>query len=147
MYNRKENKMDYKEKYEQALENLNKIKNANKDNKALVDFIEYKYPELKENGDEKIRNWLIDTIKQIPNDSIEWEIVNTKIINKENVVAWLEKQGKQIPIKWTEEDEKIKREIEVILANTNLSKFALKYTFSDIISWFKSLKERIIDVI
>ena len=39
--------MDYKEKYEQALDNLMKIKAENKDNKELVDFIENKYPELK----------------------------------------------------------------------------------------------------
>ena len=54
----------------------------------------------------------------------------------------LEKQGEQKPA-WSEEDEKIKYELEVILANTNLfSIFALNYTFSDMISWLKSLKER-----
>ena len=33
------------------------------------------------------------------------------------------------------EDEKIKHQIEVILANTDLSKFALDYTFSDMLDW------------
>lgn len=37
--------------------------------------------------DERIRKWLIDTIKQVPNDSIEWET-----IDKSSVLAWLEKQ-------------------------------------------------------
>ena len=43
---------DYKKKYEEALENLKRIKTANKDNNELVNFIEYKYPELKESPSE-----------------------------------------------------------------------------------------------
>lgn len=43
---------------------------------------------------------------------------------------------------WSEEDEKIKYEIEVILANTDLSKLKLNYTFFNMISWLKSLKDR-----
>ena len=33
------------------------------------------------------------------------------------------------------EDEKIKHEIKIILANTDLSQFALDYTFADMITW------------
>lgn len=43
---------------------------------------------------------------------------------------------------WSEEDEKIKYEIEVILANTDLSKLKLNYTFFNMISWLKFLKDR-----
>lgn len=46
------------------------------------------------------------------------------------------------PAAWSEEDEKIKSEIEVILANIDRSKFTLNYTFSDMIFWLKSLKEK-----
>ena len=53
---------DYKKKYKDTLENLKYIKETNKDNKQLVDFIEYKYPELKENEDERIRKELIRDI-------------------------------------------------------------------------------------
>ena len=35
------------------------------------------------------------------------------------------------------EDEKIKKEIKVILANTNFSQFALDYTFADMIAWLE----------
>ena len=35
------------------------------------------------------------------------------------------------------EDEMIKEEIEVILANTDLSQFALKYTFADMLTWLE----------
>ena len=54
------------------------------------------FSELKENEgdseDERIRKWLIDTIKSIPNDSIEWNV-----IDKSRVLDWLEKQKEQKP--------------------------------------------------
>ena len=77
--------MDYKQKYEQALENIKKIKAANKDNKELVDFIEYNYPELIESEDERIRKALILHIKYKVSVISGWK--------KEELIAWLEKQG------------------------------------------------------
>ena len=79
--------MDYKKKYEQALDNFKKIKAANKYNNELVDFIEYKYPELKENEDERIRNFLISKMKEVGN---VWKEYSSK-----DIIAWLEKQGEQ----------------------------------------------------
>jgi hypothetical protein len=81
---------DYKRKYEHALENLKRIKTANKDNKELVNFIEYQYPELKESEDERIRKHLI---KHFGNKSKEdWNGVPVK-----SILAWLEKKGEQKP--------------------------------------------------
>ena len=62
---------DYKKKYEEALENIKKIKSTNKDNKELVDFIEYEYPELKESEDERVRKHLLKHFRKkiIHNDS------------------------------------------------------------------------------
>lgn len=60
---------------------------------AQIDFkksLETLFPELKESEGERIRKWLIDTIKAVPNNSIEWEK-----IDKLDVLAWLEKQGEQ----------------------------------------------------
>ena len=57
--------MDYKKKYEQALENLKRIKTANEDNKELVNFIEYEYPELKKSEDERIRKAIIKMVSDI----------------------------------------------------------------------------------
>lgn len=50
------------------------------------DVLEEIFPELRESDDEKIRKWLIGTIKQIPDDSIEW-----KTICKSDVLAWLDR--------------------------------------------------------
>lgn len=92
--------MDYKKKYEEALDNFKKIKSANKDNKELVDFIEYEYPEIKESEDEKVRKWLIDWA-----NTVHWS--EQFSVTNEQVLAWLEKQGQgeQKPA-WSEEDEK-----------------------------------------
>lgn len=84
---------DYKEKYEQAIENIKKIKDANKDNKELVDFIEYKYPELKDSEDEKIRKELIKYLESRLHTSFNQEAKICK-----DGIAWLEKQGEFKPI-------------------------------------------------
>lgn len=85
--------MDYKEKYEQALDNLKKIKAANKDNKELVDFIEYKYPELKESEDECVRIKLIKALKECGFTHFNDEFTVQEALD------WLEKQGKRKPAK------------------------------------------------
>lgn len=92
---------DYKEKYEQALDNIKKIKAANKDNKSLVDFIEYKYPELKESNEEKNIKDLIDELK----DSLRAAHCQNdvcrgghekRIALLEWGITWLEKQGELV---------------------------------------------------
>ena len=83
---------NYKKKYEQAIENLKKIKAANKDNKELVDFIEYKYPELKE-SDDRIRKEIIEFLKIKLKLAEESEYITE---NLERWIDWLEKQG-QMP--------------------------------------------------
>jgi len=79
---------DYKQKYEQAIEDIKKIKDANKDNKELVDFIEYKYPELKDSEDEKIRKELIKYLERRLHTSFNQEAKICK-----DGIAWLKKQG------------------------------------------------------
>ena len=97
--------MDYKRKYEQALENLKKIKAANENNKELVDFIEYKYPELIESEDENIRKTLIHIVKGACDKyGIKYQ---GKEIGEEKLLAWLEKQSEKNPAEWSEEDKKM----------------------------------------
>ena len=81
--------------YDEAIERAEEMIKAmtNIGGVAKVDDIQYLFPELKESEDEKIRNWLIEAIKQVPNDSIEWET-----IDKSSVLAWLEKQNEQKPV-------------------------------------------------
>ena len=82
---------NYKEKYEQSLENIKKIKDANKNNKALVDFIEYKYPELKESEDEKMKNFISNELACLRATD---ERGSDRFKELTNAIAWLEKQEK-----------------------------------------------------
>lgn len=90
---------DYKKKFEDALENIKKIKAANKGNKELIDFIEYNYPELKESEDERIRKGLINHLEILRG----WTLGDPLPIKvKEHYdawIAWLEKQGGHKPVR------------------------------------------------
>ena len=115
--------MDYKEKYEQALDNLMKIKAENKDNKELVDFIENKYPELKESEDEKNIKDLIDELKcslraaNCQNDACGGGY-EKRIALLEWSIAWLEKQGNQKSV--DKVDSKIKAGDWVVYCNEDV---------------------------
>lgn len=123
---------DYKQKYEEALENIKAIKAANKDNKGLVDFIEFKYPKLKKNKDERIRENLIKFFRDL--DALEYK--------EEDVIAWLEKQGEKPA--WSEEDERnLEGIINEIEANKNNAPDYDLATYDRFLSWLKSLKDRI----
>lgn len=83
--------MDYEEKYEQAMFRMNKWAEGSEitDPKEVAEFV---FPELKENEDERIRKSLIEHIKGITS----WNYFLG--ISKEQMLAWLEKQGEQKPI-------------------------------------------------
>lgn len=115
---------------------------------------------------EEIETWMVPALRctkrcfsYIQQKPIRWseedEIILNKIIQDYKAASksfcghqgkldWLKSLKPQPKQVWSDEDEKIKYEIEIILANTNLfSKFELNYTFSDVISWLKSIKEGI----
>lgn len=75
--------MDYREKYEQALENLKRIKKANRDNKELVDFIEYQYPELKESEDDKR---ILNILRSMVHGT--YEVQTQEMVDE--LLSWLE---------------------------------------------------------
>lgn len=78
----------------EILEAVRVLQEANPHDEGIQNWVRYYFPELKESEGDRIRKWLIDTIKQVPNDSIEWET-----IDKSSVLAWLENQGEQnLPI-------------------------------------------------
>ena len=94
-------------RYDEAIE---RAKNYQKVNGSAV--IPAIFPELKESKDEKIRKWLINTIEEVPNDSIEWDV-----IDKSDVLSWLEKQKETIP--------------DETNSNKNTSTKGNKYTLTD----------------
>lgn len=82
--------MNYENKYNEALEKARrKIENSR--NIEMVSFIEDAFSELKESKDEKIRKELIKWMNDFPD--MTW-----RCFNKEDIIAWLEKQSKNKPI-------------------------------------------------
>lgn len=86
--------MDYKEKYEMALEGIQEILGSGEDSIKMSRLqlrLQGIFPELKESDDE--RTWLINYLSnRILNSSIIAENENLK-----KAIAWLEKQGEQKP--------------------------------------------------
>lgn len=118
--------MDYKEKYEQALEKATIYhKQGNEDMKLMMETC---FPELHESEDEKIRKWIIEDIRFNMNN----EPLNNSEYRKkaEKAIAWLEKQDKK-KLVWNKVDECM---FEEICKNRNLS-------LAEQI-WLKSLKEK-----
>lgn len=155
--------MDYKEKYEKALE---KATAAYKDeDRHLKATLERIFPELKESVDERIRINIISWLKNMESQTIP--------INEYNsAIAWLEKQGEQESLcdkcrkehpshscqditelgrcaveheqknDWSEEDEKFFKTALWHISNS-ISNGKSTDIHCDTTDWFKSLKERV----
>ena len=102
---------DYKEKYENGVECIQEILSGGADlirTSTLRKRLQPFFPELKENEDkdERIRKEIIDFVKSRGGFKGDW-------------LAWLEKHGKQNPVEWSEEDEKIKESIKKHIFNAD----------------------------
>ena len=85
--------MDYKQKYEEALEKSKKLKETC-DSTAVIGWCEYIFPELAESKDEKIRKEIIDFATKA-NNGVTSILANNYNFNK--WLNWLEKQAEQKP--------------------------------------------------
>ena len=124
--------MDYKEKVIALL-------NSQELSKEQKEKLESIFPELSESEDERIRKALVDTFKFYDSPMNSPYLVD---ISKKDILAWLEKQkiekqGKQKPAEWSEEDERMYRGLHNLIYSTPYCDS--RKEFSD---WFKTLKER-----
>ena len=117
--------MDYKQKYNEALERARKI---NKEFPTIcgINMCEYIFPELKESEDEKM--WKL--IKKYARVNISDMALDADHITREELVTWLEKQGKYKV--WTDNDYDRVKSIEYLLHELD------NHNFDD---WFNSLKK------
>lgn len=83
--------MDYKEKYNAALERAKKLQETC-DSTTVVGWCEYIFPELAESEDERIKREILELVSIAGNGN-----------QFEEIKDWLEKQGKQEPISITDE--------------------------------------------
>lgn len=98
--------MDYKEKYEQALERARNIRFGNPQSATANTVCEEIFPEIKESEDERIRKAILALVTQ------SGHILSP--MNQKSMIGWLKKQGEQKPtdkvgpkLAWSEEDEKM----------------------------------------
>ena len=124
-------------RYDEAIEIARKIKNGepiNASNGTVIpDVI---FPELKEDENDRIRRVIIEHF--VGSHSCMFPY---KGFTKEQIIDWLEKQGEQKPVEWSEYDEhKIKNIIYFL-------KSAKKHYISDVeidayVRWLWSLLQR-----
>ena len=116
--------MDYKKKYEEALERCKKEFNFNNlaySHEEIRERLEHVFPELKDIDDETIRKEIIQSIKD-----------NMIVIHRDKCIAWLKKQGEQKLI-YSEED---KLQLNAAIQITAITGH---FTTSN---WLRNLKER-----
>ena len=79
--------MDYKKKYKEALERAKYYYNEGKTLEYATDVVSYIFPELKESENEKIKRTLINLVKS------NGTACYINKIHKDDIFAWIEKQG------------------------------------------------------
>ena len=137
--------MDYEKKYKEALERAKEYLKEYYFEEAVKEI----FPELKEPEDEKERKALVEMVRDRTGDEL-WEDYN---VHKEEVLAWLEKQGEQKPIEWdADDDEKIfflkarlKDYEDCIIYDEELSmcqKNDVRETTKEFLEWLDTIKER-----
>ena len=90
--------MDYKEKYEQAIERCKKEFNFNNlaySHEEIKQRLERVFPELKENEDERIRRFISNELACLRAAD---EKGSDRYEELTDAIAWLEKQGEQNPV-------------------------------------------------
>lgn len=129
---------DYKKILEGIMNIINTTEKSDIGFANICTYIGENCPELKESEDDNIRRWIINEIK-IKHHNLDED--NVDFVDK--AIAWLEKRGEQKPTEWSEEDEKLVKNLISTLSNLyarNLIEKETKEKYTDLL---KSLKERL----
>ena len=124
--------------YDEAIKRAKALYNNNRSISGNNVIIENIFPEFKDSIDERIRKALIK--------SFEIHDLKALIIpgfSSKEVIAWLEKQGEQKPVAWTEEDENHVKAIISTLEHCKTQFQAAIESYNTDIDWLKSLKDRV----
>lgn len=142
---------NYEKKYKEALERAKELYSQHCAEWRDED-IEYIFPELAKNKDERIRKALLDAMNDNTPDSIIWDDIRA-----EEIAAWLEKQGEK-PAEWSEEDINMIDWLIRCCEEEHKELCNDKYGHQDIVSdlkrdcrkkwdWLESLKNRVAPLI
>ncbi len=97
-----------------------------------VELCERLFPELHENEDEKVREWLVDYFKTI-GESKSWI---HRGVGPKQILAWLEKQKEQKPVEWNDKDKRMLDWCESVVRGFEIDHCNDDKSHSD---WLKSL--------
>ena len=125
--------------YDEALERAKKEWSDNLDG-AYTNYrerLEFIFPELKENEDERIRKSLITFLQRFP-----YENLNCGDLSSSEAIAWLEKQK---PVEFCEEDERVRSAISIYLDWLDGRKDCSprgEYSIRDMVVWLEKQGEQ-----
>jgi len=120
--------MNNEELYKASMEVAKKLIEKNPE---LREWVESKFPELKESEDERTRKWLIKVMKRLRGEAGE------DAVYVDNAIAWLEKQGEQKATEWSKKDEE-KLNTIIALTSSNPAENPF-YDKRCLIEWLKSI--------
>lgn len=129
--------MDYKNKYNEALERAREL------SKTITGAnYEYIFPELKEEEDELIwlKNYISEEAYYLSMDIRDNED-RLKLQKLQKSLAWLEKQGEQKPVEWSEYDEHKVKDI-IYFLNSAKKHYASTVELDACVRWLWSLLQR-----
>ena len=133
--------MNYEQRYKEALKAVKELQEANPSDDGIQNWVEEKFPELKESGDydERVRKALIDGFKRYDYGAL----FNGCFVRE--ILPWLEKQAKKSS-KWSEEDEKMVNDIIAAIDTLYYHGMVnwLKGIYChEMVNWLKGIKSRI----
>lgn len=129
--------MDYKNKYNEALERAREL------SKTITGAnYEYIFPELKEEEDELtwLKNYISEEVYYLSMDIRDCED-RLKLQKLQKSLAWLEKQGEQKPVEWSEYDEHKVKDI-IYFLNSAKKHYTSTVELDACVRWLWSLLQR-----
>ena len=128
--------MDYKNKYNEALERAREL------SKTITGAnYEYIFPELKEEDELTwLKNYISDEAYYLSMDIRDCED-RLKLQKLQKSLAWLEKQGEQKPVEWSEYDEHKVKDI-IYFLNSAKKHYTSTVELDACVRWLWSLLQR-----
>lgn len=125
--------------YDDAIEKARKLYNSKETSAEVMIACENIFPVLEEIENEKIKQEIIKFVQFYYGASLAYK----HTISKDDMLAWLEKQGAPKSAKWSEKDEQHVDSLLKRLEGLCRNEFArTRFAVNEDMDWLKSLKER-----
>ena len=126
--------MDYEKLYKEALERAKSYHDDPNCRVSMKSTIEHIFLELAESEDERIRKAIIKHFKQ---EEDKFKGLTFNGYYYKDVYAWLEKQGEQKPVAWSDDDERM---LDDIISHLESEHDIMPKCNTSQIKWLKSIR-------